>query len=76
MTCVLEEAANCLQGGVELKVPDDNYVSHIELRPGAFNQAANEPDVAQHVEDCLAAWCQQVTAQLGSTPKQQQQQLS
>jgi hypothetical protein len=57
---VLVDASGCLQGGVELRLPDEKYASQYELRPASFNQAANEPAVAKHLEDCLGDWCNQV----------------
>jgi hypothetical protein len=57
---VLVDASGCLQGGVELRLPDEKFASQYELRPAAFNQAANEPAAAKHLEECLGDWCNQV----------------
>jgi hypothetical protein len=57
---VLVDASGCLQGGVELRLPDEKFASQYELRPASFNQAANEPAVAKHLEECLGEWCNQV----------------
>lgn len=57
---VLADASNCLQGSVELKLPDPKIAAAYELKPGSFNAAASEPDVARHMDDCLADWCRQV----------------
>eukprot|EP00878_Enallax_costatus_P032209 GHUV01035341.1.p1 GENE.GHUV01035341.1~~GHUV01035341.1.p1 ORF type:complete len:205 (-),score=35.98 GHUV01035341.1:579-1193(-) len=54
---VLAEATTCLQSGVELRMPDEKYVNQYDLRPGAFNQAANDPDVAKQMDDCIGDWC-------------------
>lgn len=57
---VLVDASGCLQGGIQLRLPDEKYVNQYDLRPGAFTQAANEPAVAKQTEECLADWCNQV----------------
>lgn len=57
---VLADAANCLQGSVELKVPDPKYVAAYDLKPGSFNQAASDPEAARHMDECLTDWCRQV----------------
>jgi hypothetical protein len=58
---VLVDASGCLQGGVELRLPDEKFASQYELRPASFNQAAHEPAVAKHLEECLGDWCNQVS---------------
>jgi hypothetical protein len=58
---VLVDASGCLQGGVELRLPDEKFASQYELKPASFNQAANEPAVAKHLEECLGDWCNQVS---------------
>jgi hypothetical protein len=63
---VLEDASNCLQGSVELKLPDDKVAAAYELKPGSFNQAASDPEVARHMDECLADWCRQVRMQWDS----------
>lgn len=60
---MLADASNCLQDGVELKLPDPKYVAAYELKPGAFNQAANDPEVSRHMDECLTDWCRQVSMQ-------------
>lgn len=57
---MLADAANCLQGSIELKLPNPNYAAAYELKPGSFNQAASDPDVTRHMDECLADWCRQV----------------
>lgn len=57
---MLAEASNCLQGSIELKLPDPKYAAAYELKPGAFNAAANDPQVARHMDECLTDWCRQV----------------
>lgn len=57
---VLADASNCLQGSVELKLPDPKYAAAYELKPGSFNAAANDPEVARHMDECLSDWCRQV----------------
>lgn len=66
---VLADASNCLQGSVELKLPDPKYAAAYELKPGSFNAAASDPDVARHMDECLADWCRQVRIVLPSLPK-------
>uniref|UniRef100_A0A383W453 AAA+ ATPase domain-containing protein n=1 Tax=Tetradesmus obliquus TaxID=3088 RepID=A0A383W453_TETOB len=61
---VLVDASGCLQGGVELRLPDEKFASQHELRPASFNQAANEPAVAKHLEECLGGWCNQIDSLL------------
>jgi hypothetical protein len=63
---VLTDATSCLQGGVELHMPDARFVAAYELRPGAFNQAASDAEASRCMEDCLTNWCQQVRAVAGA----------
>jgi hypothetical protein len=57
---VLADAFNCLQGSVELKLPEPKISAAYGLKPGSFNAAASDPDVTRHMNDCLADWCRQV----------------
>jgi hypothetical protein len=57
---VLADASSCLQGGVELRLPDAKTAAAYDLRPGSLNQAASDPDVARSMEECLTDWCRQV----------------
>jgi dynein heavy chain len=57
---VLTEAASCLDGGIELKKPDDRFCHQYDLRPGSFNAAGADPDASKNLEDCLNEWCRQV----------------
>jgi hypothetical protein len=57
---VLAEASNCLQGGIELRMPEDKYQQQYDLRPGSFTAAAADMDAAKNMEDCLNDWCRQV----------------
>lgn len=65
---VLADASNCLQGSVELKLPDSRYAAAYELKPGSFNQAASDPEVARHMDECLTDWCRQVRMQQVCSP--------
>lgn len=57
---MLSDATSCLQGGVELKLPDAKSTAY-DLRPGSLNQAASDPEVAARMEECLTDWCRQVS---------------
>lgn len=61
---VLSEASNCLQGGIELRMPEDKYQQQYDLRPGSFTAAAADVDASKNMEDCLNDWCRQVEALL------------
>jgi dynein heavy chain, axonemal len=62
---VLNEAQNCLKGGIELTMPSEEYVSQCDLRPGALAAAASNSDVLRNMEDCLTDWCREVELLLG-----------
>ncbi|CAG9462434.1 unnamed protein product [Pedinophyceae sp. YPF-701] len=61
---VLREAYGSLQSGIELAQPDAKMVADIEVKPYAFNKAAEDPAVVQHMEGVLEGWCAQVEALL------------
>jgi dynein heavy chain len=44
--------------------PDKKYVDSLELRPQAFNRAATEPEIAEHIEGVLEDWCERTEALL------------
>lgn len=62
---MLADASNCLQGSIELKLPDPKYAAAYELKPGSFNAAANDPEVARQMDECLTDWCRQVMIPTG-----------
>jgi dynein heavy chain len=64
---VLNEAVNCLKGGVVLDSPDPKYLETYEIKPAAFTQAASDDIVSQHMEKCLLGWCKQVEALLNES---------
>jgi hypothetical protein len=56
---VLEEAVNCLAGGIELHCPHERLAA-FEPRPGSYTSAAADPEASKAAEECLAGWCKQV----------------
>eukprot|EP00854_Cymbomonas_tetramitiformis_P001067 gene1068-1616_t len=56
----LTEAVSSLQGGVELRKPEDKFINSIELKPAAFNKAATDVKTAEYFESVLHDWCVQV----------------
>ena len=59
----LADAVSSLHGGVELSKVDKRYLE-IELKPQALNKAAQDPDVADYMEQLLEVWCKEVEALL------------
>eukprot|EP00899_Mesostigma_viride_P009796 jgi/Mesvir1/18818/Mv04309-RA.2 len=63
----LREAANSLQGGVELRHPDKKWVdADVELKVQTFNKLAADEDALAHFESVLEGWCVQVERLLDS----------
>ena len=58
-SAVLADAVSCLQGGIELRRPDER-MSAFEPRPGSYTAAAADPEASKAAEDCLTDWCKQV----------------
>jgi len=54
---LLGEAAEALAAAAPLPLPAPALLEGVELRPGSFNKAANNTEVATACNECVTAWC-------------------
>eukprot|EP00854_Cymbomonas_tetramitiformis_P002070 gene2070-2767_t len=66
----LTEAASSLEGGLDLRKPDEKHMTSISVKPSGFNTAANDPKIANYFEGILQEWCTQVDKLLEEGEKQ------
>jgi len=57
---VLNEAVSSVSAGLELQEPNPAVVGGIELRPAAFQRAAEDPETVTHLEGVLRSWIDDV----------------
>jgi hypothetical protein len=50
-----------VQGGPELRKPDDRVLARFDLRPASINAAAADAETARACDDCVTSWCRQVS---------------
>ena len=56
----LDEAVYSLQGGVRLSSPDPTVIAGIDLKPKAFEKAALDDMIVDHLQQKVTEWCGQI----------------
>ena len=64
---MLSEAVSTVNGGVELRIPEQRYVERYDLKPSSLNQAAADESAMNEFEDCLSEWCKETETLLRQT---------